>query len=419
MDKNFLLSSGIPLDRIDLAIGSNTNLEALLNFITNKKEADKSIEDKEYDIGIIGAGDFASAFSISFNKNVNILIYDFFSIKSLFSQYTRLSTNKSFYVKFTNNINFTLDLNKVLNSKFILLGVPASALPSVINKIKNTAKETYKFKQYVLISKGLVGTGYIPHKFLEKEGIPFENIIWASGGNVAKDLTQKKALKISVVSINKNKRARKLFASYFNSEYLKAEQYSGSALLACELGGILKNYYAGFGRYLLIKHGEKILNIYKQLVRSEFRKAVRMISKSPKVSLRAWVIRKASHGPSFWEDLNVTIRNGRNGIFGEKIFNNISIQDAINSLGLVESFNSIFSTLSLFKDLKLKKLFILKNILELYETIHIEYLNNKDAVISEDGLKILYKLEAYVLKASTLNTKNGFLNFIKNLLKLN
>ena len=83
--------------------------------------------------------------------------------------------------------------------------MPANVLPSYIEKIKEALPVSYKEKQYVLVSKGFVGKGYIPHRWLEKNGIPFEQIIWASGGNVAKDVVSKMALKMSVVSINKNK----------------------------------------------------------------------------------------------------------------------------------------------------------------------------------------------------------------------
>ena len=71
------------------------------------------------------------------------------------------------------------------------------------------------------------------------------------------------------------------------------------------------------------------------MVRSEFRRAVRIVSGSPMVSIRAWVIRKASHGPAFWEDLDVTIRDGRNGFFGEAVFAGASVKSSLNELGLV------------------------------------------------------------------------------------
>lgn len=419
-----LIKAQIPSDRIELAKAEALSFEKLLETIKNdnfnSEKKDFPFDGFPADIGIVGAGDFAMSFSASFKTNTKILIYDVDPIKSIFSDITRISTNNSFLIKLKNNIRFTNKFEEILNAKFLLLGVPSSAIPAVITKIRKTIPDTYMYKQYVLISKGFIRRGYIPHKWLEKEGIPFENIIWASGGNVAKEIIQKKGFRISIVSSNKNKKNRKVFASFFNSDYLVPEQYSGTALLACELGGILKNYYAGVGRYLFIKYGEKVLNHYKLLARSEFRKAVRKLSKTPNISLRAWIIKKASHGPSFWEDLDVTIKNGRNGFFGELIFNKNSLKETLDKLGLVESFNNIFSTLSMFHYVKnKKKLFILTNILYIYEGLHIEYLASKDAVISQEGLFILQKIEDYVLDSMKITSQKGLMIKLKNLFKLN
>lgn len=395
------LDAGIPLDRIELSLseGSYATFTAKLEELKGQKELNNTYRPSE--IGIIGAGDFGVALSQSFNPSVNVLFYDFEPVRNIFSSVTRINTNRSFVHHFGPNVDFTADLKKVLEARFIVLCVPANALPSMIDQIKTSIPDSYKQKQYVLVSKGFVGKGYIPHRWLERNGIPFEQIIWASGGNVAKEVMERRAFKISVVSINKNKKARKEFAGLFNREYLVPLEYSGSALLACELGGILKNYYAGFGRYILSKHGEEALRKYKYMVRSEFRKSVRMVAGSPTVSIRGWVIRKASHGPAFWEDLDVTIRDGRNGFFGEAVFNGGSVKTSLDELGLVESFKTVFSTLSLFNRLSrhaFKRLKTLKSILEIYEEIHIEYLERGDAHISDDTKKVIQKLEERTLK---------------------
>ena len=217
---------------------------------------------------------------------------------------------------------------------------------------------------------------------------------------MAKDVVHKKHFNISVVSINKNRKARREFSGFFNKEYLVPLEYSGSALLACELGGILKNYYAGFGRYILFKYGEDMLAMYKIMARKEFRRAVRTVSGSPTVSVRAWVIRKASHGPAFWEDLDVTIRQGRNGIFGQQVLNGEDVAPALNELGLVESFKTVFSTLSLFNRLSrhaFSRLPILKGILEIYEELHIDYINSGSSKLSEEARAVLDKIENRVV----------------------
>ena len=385
-------------DRIDLAQDQGI-LSSVMTAIDEK--LDEVDTYRPHEVAIIGAGDFGVALSQSLKLSVNVIFYDFEPIRNIFSRITRLSTNRSYPVNFGDNIDFTSDLKKALEAKYIVLCVPANILPSYIEKIKEALPVSYKEKQYVLVSKGFVGKGYIPHRWLEKNGIPFEHIIWASGGNVAKDVVSKMALKISVVSINKNKKARREFSNFLNREYLIPLEYSGSALLACELGGILKNYYAGFGRYILMKHGEDALYKYKILARQEFRRAVRTVSGSPMVSIRAWVIRKASHGPAFWEDLDVTIREGRNGFFGETVFNNGKVKKALDELGLVESFKTVFSTLSLFNRLSrlaFKRLPILKGILEVYEDLHIAYLDAGDAHISEESKLIIASIEKRVLK---------------------
>ena len=377
MYSNFI-KAGIPLDRIELSLseGSYASFIAYLEE-QRKDQTDLNNTYEPYEVGIIGAGDFGVALSQSFKPSVNVLFYDFEPVRNIFSSITKINTNRSFVHHFSPNIAFTADLKKVVEARFIILCVPANALPLMIDQIKKCSPDSYRNKQYVLVSKGFVGKGYIPHRWLEKNGIPFEQIIWASGGNVAKEVVEKKGLKISVVSINKNKKARREFSSFFNKDYLVPLEYSGSALLACELGGILKNYYAGFGRYVLSKYGEDGLKKYKYMVRSEFRKSVRIVSNSPTVSIRAWVIRKASHGPAFWEDLDVTIRDGRNGFFGESVFYGGSVKKAMDDLGLVESFKTVFSTLSLFNRLSrhaFKRLKVLKSILEIYEELYIEYL---------------------------------------------
>jgi glycerol-3-phosphate dehydrogenase len=395
---NDLLASGIPVDRINLSMSEGT-FDAVLKFLEfNEKESNIL---RPCDVGIVGAGDFGVALALSLKESVNVIINDSVKNNNVFCELTRVSTNRSFFARFPSNIHFTSELHKVLEARFIILSVPANAIPEVIRRIKLEMPATYMEKQYVLVSKGFIGKGYIPHRWLQKNGIPFENIIWASGGNVARDVVEKKSLKMAVVSMNKNKAARREFASMLNREYLYPLEYSGSALLACELGGILKNYYAGFGRYILAKHGEAAFLNYKRMARSEFRRAVRFVSSSPTVSIRGWVIRKASHGPAFWEDLDVTSRDGRNGFFGEHVFNGGSVKKVLGDLGLVESFRTLFSTLSLFNRLSrraFKRLPLLKKILDIYEQLHIEYLESGDSVISEESKEEVNDMEKVVLK---------------------
>ncbi len=402
MSYNELLSCGIPAGRLDLAMSEGT-LKGVLDFLSSDEKESNVV--KPYELGIIGTGDFGAALAVSFKPTANVVLYDFIKQKNVFSNITRISTNRNFFVRFPGNISFTSELARALEAKFIILSVPANAIPELVKKIKILMPLSYKEKQFVLVSKGFIGKGYIPHRWLQKNGIPFENIIWASGGNVAKEVIEKKSLKIAIVSMNKNRVDRREFASMLNREYLYPLEYSGSALLACELGGILKNYYAGFGRYILIKHGEQAFLNYKRMVRSEFRRAVRLVSSSPTVSIRAWVIRKASHGPAFWEDLDVTSRDGRNGFFGESVFNGGSVKKILDELSLVESFRTLFSTLSLFNRLSkhaFNRLPILKNILDIYEQLHIEYLESGDAVISDESLEEVAGLEQKVLKYKRL-----------------
>jgi glycerol-3-phosphate dehydrogenase len=385
-------------DRVKLA-EQRGSLASVISAIDENRDEDNSY--RPHEVAIIGAGDFGVALAKAFRSSINVIFYDFEPIRNIFSRITRVSTNRTFTIDLGDNIDFTSDIKKALDARYIILCVPANVIPEMIDRIKEILPVSYKEKQYVLISKGFIGKGYIPHRWLEKNGIPFEQIIWASGGNVARDVVSKMALKISVVSINKNKKARREFAGFLNREYLVPLEYSGSALLACELGGILKNYYAGFGRYILIKYGEEALGKYKILARREFRRAVRTVSSSPTVSIRAWVIRKASHGPAFWEDLDVTIREGRNGYFGEKVFNGAKVKNTLEELGLVESFKTVFSTLSLFNRLSkhaIHRLPILKGILEVYEDLHIEYLDRGDAHISEESKAIVETVEKRVLK---------------------
>jgi len=339
---NELLTSGIASDRLNLAMSEGT-LDAVLKFISANEKESNIIRPCE--VGVIGSGDFGIAFALSFKDSVNVTIYGESRQNNIFSEITRISTNRSFFARIPTNIHFTSELSKALEAKFIILSVPANAIPELLKKIKHIMPLSYQEKQYILVSKGFIGKGYIPHRWLQKNGIPFENIIWASGGNVAKEVVEKRSFKIAIVSMNKNRSARREFATMINREYLYPLEYSGTALLACELGGILKNYYAGFGRYILLKHGEEAFLNYKRLVRSEFRRAVRMVASSPSISLRAWVIRKASHGPAFWEDLDVTSRDGRNGFFGEHVFNGGNVKKILDELGLVESFKTLFSTL--------------------------------------------------------------------------
>jgi glycerol-3-phosphate dehydrogenase len=392
----------IPADRVEAA-NSKGLIEQIISVISgNLKEVDSY---RPSDVAIIGAGDFGIALSKSFKSNVNIVFYDPEPVRNTFSRISRISTNRSFALHLSDNIDFTSSMPRVVEARFIIICVPANAIPDVINKIKETDPVSYKEKNYVLVSKGFIGRGYIPHRWLEKNGIPFERIIWASGGNVAKDLIQKKKLNISVVSINKNRRSRREFVSLLSREYFTPFEYSGSALLACELGGILKNYYAGLGRFILLKHGEDALYKYKVLVRKEFRRAVRMVSSSPTISIRAWVIRKASHGPAFWEDLDVTIREGRNGFFGEKVFNGLDASIALKELGLVESFKTVFSTLSLFNRLSkhaFSRLPILKSILEMYEELQIDYMGGNPSKLSEESKVILENIERKVLNYKSL-----------------
>lgn len=387
-----LIDADIPIDRIEKAKkdGSINLLEEEISSVDFKSNF------SSHDIGIIGSGDFAVALAKSFKKSKRVLMYDINPLRSLFSKVTRITTNRSFIEYFDENIDFTLNLEELLNLKYIALSIPANAIPEVLDNIKNIIPVSYKEKKYILLSKGFIRRGYFPHRWLQKNGVPFENIIWASGGNVAKEVLEKKSLNIAVVSINKSRRDRRYFVDLLNPEFLHPVTYSGSALVVSELGGILKNYYAGLGRYIFLKYGNNALEKYMDFVTKEFRRAARFISSAPPLSIRSWVIRKASRGPAFIEDLDVTIKDGRNGIFGETIFNEGHVAEALEDIGLVESFTTVFSTLSLFnrlRDRKIKKLPVLKFILETYESLHIEYLDRSDAYIREEALEELKKIE--------------------------
>jgi hypothetical protein len=77
----------------------------------------------------------------------------------------------------------------------------------------------------------------------------------------------------------------------------------------------------------------------------------------------------------------------------------------LDELSLVESFRTLFSTLSLFNRLSkhaFNRLPILKNILDIYEQLHIEYLESGDAVISDESLEEVAGLEQKVLKYKRL-----------------
>ncbi len=392
----------VPIDRVESVVNKGL-LDQMLSVVSGSVQEVDSY--RPSDVAIVGAGDFGVALSRSFKTDVNIVFYDPEPIRNIFSRISRTSTNRSFLLEFGDNIDFSSNMERIIESKFIIICVPANAIPDVINKIKEVAPNSYKEKNYVLVSKGFVGRGYIPHRWLEKNGIPFERIIWASGGNVAKDLIQKKGLNISVVSINKNRKNRKAFVSLLNRDYFTPFEYSGSALLACELGGILKNYYAGLGKYILLKYGEDVLYRYKHIVRKEFRRAVRTVSSYPTISIRAWVIRKASHGPAFWEDLDVTIRQGRNGVFGEKVLNGVDASIVLQDLGLVESFKTVFSTLSLFNRLSkhaFSRLPILRNILGIYEELHLDYMSGGPAVLSDESKILLEATEKKILNYKSL-----------------
>ena len=184
---SILSKSHIPHNKIQLAEerGLLQDFDKIINNSLNEINKPKL---DAYDIAIVGTGDFASSLGISFIKSTSILYYDKNPIRAAFLNFTRISTNRSFTIEFDRNIDFTAELSQVLKAKFILLAIPSSSLVSLINQLKLTAPSEYKDKKYVLVSKGFVGKGYLPHRWLQKQGIPFENIIWASGGNVAKEV---------------------------------------------------------------------------------------------------------------------------------------------------------------------------------------------------------------------------------------
>ena len=96
----------------------------------------------------------------------------------------------------------------------------------------------------------------------------------------------------------------------------------------------------------------------------------------------------------------MTARDGRNGFFGENVFNGGNVKKILDELGLVESFKTLFSTLSLFNRLSKRafnRLPMLKNILDIYEQLHIEYLESGDAIISDESTKEISDMEQKVL----------------------
>lgn len=188
-------------------------------------------------IGILGAGGWGTTLSILLNKKgYEVILWE------VFPEYAKILREKReniYYlpgIKLPSSINITSDIEKVMESPFLIIAIPSRYFRDIIKKMKNF----YKGQPLLIGTKGLeIETGKRMSEIVEEEigKVPLAII---SGPTIAREIA--KGFPAAAVVASKDKKVGENFQKILSCDNLRL--YTNKDVAGVELGGALKNVIA-------------------------------------------------------------------------------------------------------------------------------------------------------------------------------
>ena len=194
-------------------------------------------------IGIIGSGAYAIALtSILENKNLDITMWTKFAKE--YEELTTKHTNLTYLdYKLDNNINFTMDLEKLIKeNNTLILAIPAKFIHETFKDIKTNLTN----HKILIATKGIENTTYQVISTYLKNSFQVQEIACISGPTFAKDIIKKEAIGLTLAS--DNEKTISYFQEILNTNYLTL--HTTKDIVGVELCGVIKNIMAIFSGIL-------------------------------------------------------------------------------------------------------------------------------------------------------------------------
>lgn len=274
-------------------------------------------------ISIIGGGSFGSALAIHLAKSQEEL-YLYIRNKDSYNliKETRMNTRYLKDVKLDENIVLINDIQKAVElADIVVLAVPSQELRKVLETIKGQIDEN---KIFVNVSKGIEIDSLKTMSQVFYEISPNGRFVSLSGPSHAEEVAV--AIPTTVVSASKSVKDAELIQDIFSSDTFRV--YVNDDLLGVELAGATKNIIAlGSGICEGKGYGD---NTKAALI-------TRGIHEITKLGIALGAKASTFYGLAGIGDLVVTCtsRHSRNKTCGVYIGDGLSVEDAIDKVGMV------------------------------------------------------------------------------------
>ena len=274
-------------------------------------------------ICVLGSGSWGTALAISLSKkghDVNLYMRD----EAQYSQMSKTRENTKYLpgVILPDSIKLFHNAEEaVKDTKIILLAVSSQAVRQVLNSIKASAKDDQIF---VNVAKGLENSTLLCISQVVREEFPRNQFAVLSGPSHAEEVCRDMPTTL-VVAANK-----KTIAEYIQDIFIspKLRIYTNPDVIGVELGGALKNVIAlGAG----ISDGLGFGDNAKAALMTRGIREIAKLGQAMGANLNTFA------GLSGIGDLIVTCTSmhSRNRRCGIKIGQGYSVEDAMNSIGMV------------------------------------------------------------------------------------
>lgn len=195
---------------------------------------------KSYKIGILGAGGWGTALSITLHEN-NHLIKIWTHEDYVADEINKQHTNSIFLkgVSVPDSVTATTKLGDLKDSDLFVIAIPTQHIRSVL-----TLKSLPKIKDKIVlsVSKGIEKDSMMRVSEIIKNTIklPTEQFVIMTGPSHAEEVARKQPT--TVVAASENIATAKVIQSVFMTNYFRI--YTSDDVIGCEIGGSLKNVIA-------------------------------------------------------------------------------------------------------------------------------------------------------------------------------
>ena len=195
---------------------------------------------KTYNIGILGAGGWGTALSITLNDNkhnIKIWTYEDYVADEINKKHTNSIFLKG--VKIPVEVTATTKFSDLKNSDLFVIAIPTQYIRKVL---KSKVAPKFKDKIVVSVSKGIEKDTLmlVSEIVADTTNIDSEQFVIMSGPSHAEEVSRK--LPTTVVAGSENITNAKEVQSIFMTPYFRI--YTTDDVIGCEIGGSLKNVIA-------------------------------------------------------------------------------------------------------------------------------------------------------------------------------